>query len=196
MNRHSKTIRSNTLRIIGGQWRGRKLKFPDIEGLRPTGDCIRETLFNWLSPYLEDAHCLDLFAGSGALGFEALSRGARQVTFIDKHPAVIQQLKIHAEQLQTKASTILQYSATDWLQTTPTSDKPFDIIFLDPPFSGEFWNKTIESLVSFQWLAPQGWVYIETPNGITLSIPSAWQLHRQKTSGEVDYSLYQVIKPS
>lgn len=189
MNKHS-----NTLRIIGGQWRGRKLAFPDIEGLRPTGDRIRETLFNWLGPYLEGARCLDLYAGSGALGFEALSRGAQGVTFIDNHPKVIQSLKDHAERLQTHSNTIWQGSAIDWLQTTHLDDKPFDIIFLDPPFAEELWNRTIDSLVSFQWLAPQGWVYIETPRGITVSTPSDWKLHRQKTSGQVDYSLYQVIK--
>ncbi|HET8705194.1 MAG TPA: 16S rRNA (guanine(966)-N(2))-methyltransferase RsmD, partial [Pseudomonadales bacterium] len=120
------------LRIIGGQWRGRKLRFAAVEGVRPTGDRIRETLFNWLMFDIEDTRCLDLFAGSGALGFEAASRGAREVVLIDRHPKVVEQLNENAKLLNFGGFEIEKTDAEHFLGSKPPA---FDIVFLDPPFA-------------------------------------------------------------
>ena len=132
---------NNQLRIIGGKWRGRKIKFPDIEGLRPTPDRVRETLFNWLSPVIIGAKCLDLFAGSGALGFEALSRGASKTVFVDSNNLVTQQLQYNQQLFQCSDIEIHKMSAEQYLQTT---EKSFDIIFLDP---------TLKTIRDFHFLA-------------------------------------------
>lgn len=129
---------SNQLRIIGGEWRGRKLRFPDAPNLRPTPDRVRETIFNWLAPMIQGAHCLDLFAGSGALGLEALSRGAALTTFVDSHKKVTQELKNHIETLNANARAKVfsmdgvKFLTQDKFQTTEV--KQYDLVFLDPPY--------------------------------------------------------------
>ncbi len=177
-----------SVRIIGGSCRGRRLSFPDLPGLRPTGDRIRETLFNWLQPQMPGARCLDLFAGSGALGLEAASRGAGQVVMLDRSPAVIHQLKAHAELLGLEQVQVVQADALTWLQEPPAA--PFDIVFLDPPFGAGLIEPCCQALVAGDWLQPQGRLYIETALKEPLpALPPGWQLLREKRAGQVAYYL-------
>lgn len=179
---------SQILRIIAGQWRGRKLSFVNADGLRPTGDRIRETLFNWLMPHLAAARCLDAFSGSGALGIEALSRGAKSVTMIEKAPSAAKQIESNLQLLKSEQAVVVQADCLQWLQQTPP--EPFDIVFLDPPFEHDLWQASIEALVENSWLADEACVYIETPKDFTLNTPSHWHLHREKHAGGVSYRLY------
>lgn len=184
--------RANTLRIIGGEWRGRKLAFPDAQGLRPTGDRIRETLFNWLMAEVPGARCLDLFAGAGALGLEALSRGAREVVMIDQNPAVTDQLRQHLLTLGSDNGTVVQANALSWL-TAATNRKPaerFDIVFIDPPFDRQLWQPAIQQLEAPGLLRQQAAIYIETPVNTTVAVPTHWRLHREKRAGQVCFRLY------
>src|SRR5512134_933490 len=121
----------NQLRIIGGRWRSRRLRFPPLPGLRPTPDRVRETLFNWLTPVIAGARCLDLFAGSGALGIEALSRGAAAVTFVERHPQAVRGLRANLAQLRAEGARVEQADALLWLRQAP---QPFTVVFLNPPF--------------------------------------------------------------
>ena len=177
----------NQLRIIAGQWRGRRLPFPDAEGLRPTGDRIRETLFNWLSPQLHSSHCLDAFAGSGALGFEALSRGAAEVVMIESNPAVFRQLQASRELLGATGATLVKDSAPQWLATADC--RPFDVVFLDPPFAGDLLQQVIEVINQRSLLAPNAFIYIETGASATPLLPASWLPVREKHSGDVCYRL-------
>jgi 16S rRNA (guanine966-N2)-methyltransferase len=179
----------NQLRIIGGQWRGRKLSFPDSEGLRPTPDRVRETLFNWLAPEIAGARCLDLFSGSGALGIEALSRGASWVDMNDSVRAVAQQLRSNLSLLSANTAQVKHSDALNWLQQEP--HEPYDIVFLDPPFRKGLADECIEAIVNNGILKPHAWVYLEMANDEVLpAIPDTWQLHRDKTAGQVRYQLY------
>jgi len=201
MPRHSKTRtrnapnngksggQSNTLRIIAGKWRGRKVAFPDSEGLRPTSDRVRETLFNWLAPVIGDARCLDLFSGSGALSFEALSRGAEHVTLIDASSKVSRQLQNNLSELQCENANVLTTNAINWLKDTKGLEKPFDIIFLDPPFNQQLVAPSCELLES-QGLVEEGsYIYIETEANLPLQLPRSWHIHREKKAGQVAYYL-------
>ena len=184
----------NQLRIIGGRWRGRKLAFPSLEGLRPTPDRVRETLFNWLAPDLPGAHCLDLFAGSGALGLEALSRGAASVTFIDSAGAATRQLQLNLEVLGCKDARVIQQPASDWLATA--RDDPYDVVFLDPPFGMGLAEPAIALLDQHQLLSPGGMVYLETGSEeLPPRVPPNWFCHREKQAGRVCYRLYKTEGP-
>ncbi len=176
------------MRIIGGQWRGRKLPFPTVDGLRPTGDRIRETLFNWLQPDLPGAHCLDLFAGAGALGFEALSREVSSVTFVDNSSIVAGQLKANGKLLQTHNAHFICSDSLSWLKQTPP--KTFDIVFLDPPFAADFLQEVANLLEEHQWLSDNAAIYVEHPTEQQPALPANWQLHRNKSAGAVIYQLY------
>jgi len=179
----------NRLRIIGGEWRGRKLSFPALPGLRPTPDRVRETLFNWLREILPGARCLDLFAGSGALGLEALSRGAEEVVMVDHNPAVVARLKEHCRQLKAANARVVQAEARVFLQGTP---QPFDIIFLDPPFNGELLAPCMAELAARHWLTPTARLYIETDRHSPLPpLPADWAILRHKQAGQVGYYLLQ-----
>lgn len=180
------------VRIIGGQWRGRKLPVADIEGLRPTGDRIRETLFNWLAPDIHGARCLDLYAGSGALGFEALSRGAATAGFVELNPAVCRQIEANIQLLATDNAQLVCDDALSWLTSQPgTLD--FDLIFIDPPFALNLWDKTIRALSDNEGrLKPGTLIYIESPKSQIYDIPSNWQCRRDKQTGQIAYRLFQV----
>jgi 16S rRNA (guanine966-N2)-methyltransferase len=179
-----------TLRIIGGQWRGRKFQFPDVEHLRPTPDRVRETLFNWLMPYIDGARCLDLFCGSGALGLEALSRGAGNTVFVDMNKKVIENLKQICTTLDTDRTSFYQTSAESFLTGTT---QQFDIVFLDPPYDYNLIPETARLLQAGGWLKPVSWVYLEHDGRLDVSLlPDDWQVHRQKTAGQVHYSLYEM----
>lgn len=180
---------TNQLRIIGGQWRGRKLRFPDAEGLRPTGDRIRETLFNWLTPQLPGARCLDLFAGSGALGLECLSRGAAHTLMLEREQGVSTQLRENLTLLKAERGQLLTQYALAWLKQG-NNDQPFDIVFIDPPFAHNLWQPVIDALDNGNWLSKDASVYIEAGRDSQYTPPSHWQLHRDKTAGQVSYRLY------
>jgi 16S rRNA (guanine966-N2)-methyltransferase len=177
-----------TLRIIGGQWRGRKFKFPEAEHLRPTPDRVRETLFNWLIPVIDGASCLDLFSGSGALGLEALSRGAGHVSFVDTSKQVIQYLKQTCETLQTDRAEFFNGSAGAFLSRPA---RQFDVVFLDPPYDLNLIPETARQLQEGEWLKPGVLIYIEHDGRLdTNQLPSNWNAHREKIAGQVHYSLY------
>ncbi|MBE0485673.1 16S rRNA (guanine(966)-N(2))-methyltransferase RsmD [Marinobacter sp.] len=179
------------LRIIGGDWRSRLLRFPDAGGVRPTPARTRETLFNWLNFHIAGSHCLDLFAGSGALGLEALSRGAARVTLIDHTPALARSLRDNLRLLKSEKGDVHCQDVESYLGTRQGA--PFDIVFMDPPFRQSWLERLFPLLESGQWVRPGGWVYVEHESELTTpAAPHAWQLHRQKTAGQVTYSLYRV----
>lgn len=197
----SKTSKSNSpqVRIIGGQYRSRLLPFVEEAGLRPTGDRIRETLFNWLAPEISGSHCLDLFAGSGALGFEALSRGANKVVFVDRSTKVQKQLLGNIALLNsadTQLSTVDVHcaSAANWLGSTNFNSDPdsgFDIVFLDPPFADTGLSEIAALLETELCLKSNALVYIEqAKDSAPLVLPENWQEEKQKISGQVSYRLY------
>ncbi len=177
------------VRIIGGQWRGRKLKVPEVLHLRPTPNRVRETLFNWLQSVVPGAHCLDAFAGSGALGFEALSRGAAHVVMVDEARQVVSLLQ---EELKLfKANNAEVYCANVPTQLKKPL-KPFDIVFLDPPFSDNKLQACCFYLEEHQFLAKQAYIYLEAPELLTeTSLPTDWQLIKKKRAGQVAYHLAQ-----
>ena len=174
------------VRIIGGQWRGRKLPFYSAEGLRPTGDRIRETVFNWLAPYIEGARCLDLFAGSGALGLEALSRGAASCDFIDSQARSIEQINTHLSTLQCSLGSTHCQRAEHFLNANPAT---WDIIFLDPPFSQNLLEPTLRQLDNNANAAR--FIYIEVDKNTPYIAPTQWREVKQKISGQVRYSLWE-----
>lgn len=172
------------VRIIGGDWRGRRLSVPALTGLRPTPDRVRETLFNWLQMTLPGSDCLDAFAGSGALGFEAASRGARQVTLIERDPP---QARLLQEQALVFAAGNIEIHAADaisWLQQTQAR---FDFIFLDPPFAGDLLDAALSVIADRAILRTDGLVYVEQSRGATLA--DGWLLHRQTRAGQVEARL-------
>lgn len=194
-----KPRKTNQLRIIGGQWRGRKLTFPTSEDLRPTPDRVRETLFNWLQGVINGARCLDLFAGSGALGLEALSRGAAQVVMLDRDACVIARLREHVNTLGAKGAQLVHADALAYLQqvrliennSTPPSPG-FDVVFLDPPFRHNWLSECCEYLENKGWLAPQASIYLEAK--IILQsplVPQNWRVIHSKQAGQVGYHLAQ-----
>ena len=185
----------NSVRIIGGSWRGRRVHFPDSPGLRPTPDRVRETLFNWLQEPIGGARCLDLFAGSGALGLEALSRGAREVTFVEpaSEPARMlgEELKRLLQGTANKpAGRVLPMSAERFLVAP---GEPFDVVFLDPPFGPDALAEPVRLLDAGGWLAAGGWIYLESARSAGVpSLPSRWSLVKSKSAGEVGYHLARV----
>ncbi len=179
----------NSLRIIGGKWRGRRFSFPSSAGLRPTSDRIRETLFNWLSPVIVNASCLDLFAGSGAMGLEALSRGAGQVTMIDSSSRVVSSLEQYLSTLNCNDATLINTDAVRWLER-PTNNAPYNIVFIDPPFRQGLVAPCCKLLESGNLLCAGSYIYIESERTTTFSVPDTWHTHRSKTSGKVAFSLY------
>jgi len=189
----------NRIRIIGGTHRGRRLAFPDAAGLRPTPDRVRETLFNWLMPHLPGARCLDLFAGSGALGLEAVSRGARDVVLVDANPAVVTSLQENLRLLgETERARVIRSDALAFLRKE--TDAPFDIVFLDPPYATDLLPEAVRLLEAGGWLADPAWIYIETPvargQGALPPLPANWSLQREKQAGQVGYHLLRRVSPA
>ncbi|WNV03645.1 16S rRNA (guanine(966)-N(2))-methyltransferase RsmD [Candidatus Methylospira mobilis] len=179
----------NELRIIGGVWRSRKLLFPDAPGLRPTPGRVRETLFNWLGQDLSGSSCLDLFAGSGALGFEAASRGAKRVVMVEQAPAVCQALQRSIAVLQ--AADRVQIMQQPVLAYLETASPVFDIVFLDPPFRLSLAPPVCRALESAGRLAATARIYIESEREAKLNdLPENWEVLRQKQSGDVAYALF------
>jgi 16S rRNA (guanine966-N2)-methyltransferase len=177
-----------TLRIIAGQWRGRKFRFPPID-IRPTPDRVRETLFNWLQTRIEGARCLDLFAGSGALGLEALSRGAAEVTFIEQERTATNAIEKLLVEWQASGGHVLCGDAQGFLAAKPPA-RPFNVVFLDPPYGSSALAACARRLDA-GWLAPGARVYVERARREALPVlPAGWQELRSGHAGEVGYHLF------
>ncbi|KRA15416.1 16S rRNA (guanine(966)-N(2))-methyltransferase RsmD [Lysobacter sp. Root604] len=175
------------IRIIGGRWRGTRLDVADAPGLRPTSDRVRETLFNWLGPVLPGARVLDLFAGTGALGLEALSRGAAAATLVERDPALAAALRATAARLPGgEAAQVVQADALAWLGAQ--ADAGYDLAFVDPPFAAGLWDAVWPALLPK--LSAGAWLYVEAPQGTTPALPPDWQRHREGGTREVSYALY------
>ncbi|MBU0655631.1 MAG: 16S rRNA (guanine(966)-N(2))-methyltransferase RsmD [Gammaproteobacteria bacterium] len=176
---------SNLLRIIGGEWRSRRLSFAAAPGLRPTPDRVRETLFNWLQMQVPGSRCLDLFAGSGALGFEALSRGAREVVMVEKHPAAAQALRDNIALLGAQNAVLVNDDAFRFLRSL-SGVEAFDLIFLDPPYRKNLLEPVLESIFAQSLLAPGGMVYLEQEvEADTDFARFGLQIHRETGAGQV-----------
>lgn len=182
--------RSNSIRIIGGEFRGRRLSFASVPGLRPTADRLRETLFNWLQGQVEGAACLDLFAGSGALGLEALSRGADFVRLVDQSRVVARQLQQNLKTLQKENRA--EVVAGDALRLLGRSaDRSFDLVFLDPPFARDWLEHACELLEQNGWLKPRSWIYLEQDSHKDWpGIPPGWSLYREAGAGQAACRLF------
>jgi 16S rRNA (guanine966-N2)-methyltransferase len=182
-------VKNGNIRIIAGKYRGRKLPVLDVDGLRPTTDRVKETVFNWLMPYLNEANCLDCFAGSGGLGFEALSRGAQQVTFLELNKKVAQQLALNLQLIKDTNAKVIN---TDSLKYLSNTKQQFDLVFVDPPFRKGLLTDTLTKL-SQGWLSKNALIYIESEAEMSMTqLPSNWLLQKEKIAGQVAYRLYQV----
>ena len=186
------------LRIIGGRFRGRRLPIPDQPGLRPTPNRVRETLFNWLAPVIEGARCLDPFAGTGALGLEAISRGAASVILIERSEPVARQLRANRDVLGATGVKVLQADALPWLADADRRAAlgAFDLVFLDPPFAAGLLAPACDLLARHGWLLPGARVYLETAvaDGLPL-LPSGWEVLRERTAGQVRFALAMAHPP-
>nr|WP_286945248.1 16S rRNA (guanine(966)-N(2))-methyltransferase RsmD [Pseudomonas sp. UBA6718] len=181
---------SGQLRIIGGEWRSRQFSFPMAQGLRPTPNRVRETLFNWLAPYVEGAHVLDCFAGSGALFLEALSRGASSALAVDSNSNAVASLRQILATLKCSNGQVLQANALQYLENQPAT--PYDLLFLDPPFGQDLLAPACALLEEKGWLARDAWIYTESETApSTLAMPGNWRLHREQKAGQVYYALWE-----
>lgn len=174
------------VRIVGGRWRNTRLAVPDVAGLRPSSDRVRETLFNWLTGQLAGARVLDLFAGTGALGLEALSRGAASAVLVERDPGAARQLGAMVTKLQADAlAKVVQGDALAWLEQQP--DGAFDLAFLDPPFAAGLYETVLQRLPRL--LAPGAWLYVESPVEQAPALPPGYTPHREGQTREVRYLL-------
>ncbi|MGZ9896911.1 16S rRNA (guanine(966)-N(2))-methyltransferase RsmD [Shewanella gaetbuli] len=182
---------SGQVRIISGQWRSRKLPIHDLEGLRPTTDRVRETLFNWLAMDIRGARVLDCFAGSGALSLESLSRYADYALIFELQKSAALQLTKNLDTLKCTNAKVVHGDSLQLLAKGTTDG--FDVVFIDPPFRKGLANNTIEQLVKHNWLNPEALIYLETESDISgLVIPNNWQLLKEKQAGQVCYRLFQL----
>lgn len=180
------------VRITSGEWKNRNLEVPDIDGLRPTSERVRETLFNWLMPSIHKSVCLDLFAGSGSLGFEALSRGAKHCTFVEKSKLAFSQIKTTRTSLNAVNSEVHNCDAIDFLSSVHNHN--FNLVFLDPPFSDDYLISSIESIHEYQLVSSGGYIYIEINKNNDLSdLPDNWSVIRKKIYGNVCFILIEVV---
>lgn len=180
-----RTARPGSVRIIGGRWRGKRLAVADSDSIRPTPDRVRETLFNWLAPLLPGARCLDLYAGTGVLGIEALSRGASEVVFVERAADIARQIDAHLEVLVAPGGRVVTADAEAFLKGTPVV---CDVVFLDPPYGTPLTN--LCTLLDGGWLAPQARIYLEwNRKQPAPDLPPGWQLLRDKTAGQVRFAL-------
>ena len=177
----------NSLRIIGGVWRSRRIRFAQVPQVRPTPDRVRETLFNWLADRITGACCLDLFAGSGALGFEAASRGAGRVVMVDHDASVTAVLDEQKHVLEAGQVEIVREDAVQYVEH---AERAFDIVFLDPPFGTGLLQRALPVLVARRLVRTTGLVYVESPVRAALPCPESLSRIRGKTSGQVRHELY------
>ncbi|MGL6025757.1 MAG: 16S rRNA (guanine(966)-N(2))-methyltransferase RsmD, partial [Vibrio sp.] len=187
-NPSQKNAPSGQVRIISGLWRGRKLPVHDAEGLRPTTDRVKETLFNWLAQYVPNARCLDLFAGSGGLGFECASRQAELVTMLELNPLAFQQLSRNVQSLKAQNIELIHMDSLAFLRQ---SGQPYELVFIDPPFRQGLLQQTTQLLEQNGWLSPDAMIYIECEKELPMTeLPTSWRLHREKIAGQVCYRLF------
>jgi len=184
----NKKVKTGSIRLIAGKHRGRKLPVLMAEGLRPTTDRVKETVFNWLMPYIHSANCLDCFAGAGSLGFEALSRGADQVHLIELNKTAAKQLTSNKQLLKADNLQVSNTNILDFLKTQATQH--FDIVFIDPPFRQDLVTQTCK-LLENGWLTEQALIYVEMEAEGSQPPPSNWKLLKEKISGQVAYRLYE-----
>lgn len=188
MVRQGKKDRPGRLRIVAGKWRSRLLDVADVEGLRPTSARIRETLFNWLQPTLSGARCLDLCAGTGALGIEALSRGASSVVFVEQSPIAESFLRKNLAVLGATEATVLRIDARHYLESSPSN--VFDVVFLDPPFAAAMHDELCQLLENHVCFGPDARIYLELDrNASDISLPANWQILKEGKAGNVRYTL-------
>ncbi|UAJ64891.1 16S rRNA (guanine(966)-N(2))-methyltransferase RsmD [Candidatus Schneideria nysicola] len=183
---------SGSIRIIGGRWKNRKIPVLSCENLRPTTSRMRETIFNWLTPKINGAHCLDCFAGSGALGLEALSRYAASVIFLEKDFHYSNQICkiLQTLQIEKNIAIVVRTNTLHWMKQ---SNKIFDLVFIDPPFYQGLIEKTIYLLNLYRLLKRDAWIYIESEYEISyLNVPMNWRMKRKKSNSKVTYWLYQL----
>lgn len=184
-----KTGASSQIRIIAGEWRGRKLPVAEVNGLRPTPDRVRETLFNWLQFEVAGRRCLDAFAGTGALGAEALSRGAAGLVLLERDAKAVAHLRQHLLPLAGERAQLIAQDAVHWLATAPVT--PFDLVFLDPPFAAGLHQPALDQLILRGWLAPGALVYLEQgARQSDVLLPTGWIEEKTRQAGEVRYSLW------
>ncbi len=185
----AKAAATGNIRIISGKHKGRKLPVLMAEGLRPTTDRVKETVFNWLMPYIQDSNCLDCFAGSGSLGFEALSRGAAQVTFLELNPDAAKQLQVNKATLKAENINIHKTDALAFLQKPPAK---YSLVFIDPPFRKNLVSQTAE-LINQHALTDDALIYVEMEKDHnSQQLPNNWRLLKEKVAGQVSYRLYQM----
>ncbi len=188
----TQSARASSIRIIGGEWRSRKLTVPDAPGLRPTPDRVRETLFNWLAPTIQGARVLDAFTGSGALFLEALSRGASTGVAIDANTNAVNNLRRNLAVLQCDDAEVLRVDSLQYLSNK--TEQGFDIVLLDPPFHQDLLLSACQLLEDNNWLNKDAWIYTESEQApSSLGVPSSWRLHREKHTGQVHYALWQKV---
>ncbi len=188
----SRRMSGRTVRIIGGNWRGRKVSFATREGIRPTPARVRETLFNWLQHGIHGARCLELYAGSGILGIEALSRGAAHVTLVDRNRQVMDKIRETLEALCPDPGryACLVMSAERWLRSADETAGTYDVVFLDPPFGTGELSRILPVLKASPVLARGALVYIESDHAVAAgALPLNWTIRRQKRAGQVHYCL-------
>ena len=196
--------KSGFIRIIAGNWRGRKLPVHDVEGLRPTTDRVKETVFNWLMNKVDQSHCLDCFAGSGSLAFEALSRGAKSVTLIEKDKIAAKQIEQNLSLLNVNNAQLIKGDSLSFLQSLNAANESkyggkerdkehkFDLVFIDPPFRQNLATPICQLLVERQLLSPSALIYIEIESELKDFVaPASWQQLKEKTAGQVSFRLYQ-----
>jgi len=194
----NKTIKKTTnrgvagigeVRIIGGNWRGRKLPVLNAEGLRPTSDRVRETVFNWLQFEVAGANCLDLFAGSGTLSFEALSREAKKASLLELDSVNAKQLKQNLQMLNVNCATVLHTDSLQWL--SQPAKEAFDLIFVDPPFHKGLMQEAVDKLFTNGYITDQTWLYLEQEKQLDWpSLPEGWVGHREKATSQVRFGLF------
>lgn len=188
----TQSARASSIRIIGGEWRSRKLTVPEAPGLRPTPDRVRETLFNWLAPTIQGARVLDAFTGSGALFLEALSRGASTGVAIDANTDAFNNLRRNLAVLQCDDAEVLRVDSLQYLSNK--TEQGFDIVLLDPPFHQDLLLSACQLLEDNNWLNKDAWIYTESEQvPSSLGVPSTWRLHREKHTGQVHYALWQKV---
>lgn len=178
------------VRIISGKWRGRKLPVLNAEGLRPTTDRVKETLFNWLMHDIDGASVLDCFAGSGSLAFEALSRHATQATLVEREAVLARHLLLNIQKLNCDNATVIQQDCLSYLSSAGRNQ--FNVVFIDPPFRKDLAIRCCQTLEQHSWLSDEALIYLETEKELPVtSLPANWRLLKEKVAGQLAYRLYQ-----
>ena len=187
-----KKEKKGEIRIIGGKWKGKKIYFNLNDDLRPTPDRAKETLFNWLGQDLNEMHCLDLFSGTGALGLEALSRGARKVTFVEKNKDYLQKIKkVYLEMSQKEDCDFYCAECLEWVQNESSKAK-YDLIFIDPPFNKNLIDNLLSNILRRELLSESGKIYFEFEKKLDLKIPESLDLKKKKSLGKKSYVLAEI----